>query len=156
MKITKEEFDKLYDDSISKFEYDNIISKIDERFNEIIDALLPNIRKRGWVDYGNCSYYSDGPEGYFDPKKYREWIEIAGEYASLPDPYNYNFPTRWLWEDTFKEEFDKEVLNAKINKMSEKEKKKQKRIELQERKNKFRKVIESKLTKEELKYVSFN
>ena len=34
-KITKKEFDKLYDDGITKKEYDEILAKIDNRFNYI-------------------------------------------------------------------------------------------------------------------------
>ena len=39
MKILKEEFDSLYDENISKKEYERILSKIDQRFIEIVDEI---------------------------------------------------------------------------------------------------------------------
>ena len=58
MKITKEEFDSLYSNNITKKNYDIIISKIDERFSEIIRKIIPNLNRKGWYDYGNCDYES--------------------------------------------------------------------------------------------------
>ena len=38
--ITKDQFDKLYDDNISKKEYDFIIQEINKRFSEICKNIL--------------------------------------------------------------------------------------------------------------------
>lgn len=155
MKITKEEFDKLYSDDIRKKEYDAIIVKINDRFSEIVKTLLPDRDRRAWFDYGNCGY-EGGFVGYFDIQDYKENIQVGGEYISLPPPYingGNKFPTRWLWEDGFKEEFYKEVIayktEAKVKKVIEKQKR-----EAKEKKNKeMEKIIRSKLTDEELRYV---
>lgn len=165
MKITKEQFDKLYSKDVSKKEYDNIISKIDERFAEICNKILLKNPRR-WYDYANCDYNSENSNGYFDPEEYKLEIAIGGEYASLPEPfYSYPyedknsylencFPTRWLWED-FEKEFKTQVKKYKLEILKEKEMAKNKRLELKNKKSEFKKIIQSKLTKEELKYIKF-
>jgi len=159
MKITKEEFDRLYVDphTITVREYNSIIDKVDDRFAEVVKTLLPTIQKKGWFDYGNVDYESENSHGHFDPKEYKEMIKVGGQYSQLPEPYECGneFPTRWLWEENFKDEFDKAVEDYRIKDLKEKEQKKQKLDLLNERKKKFRKIIESKLTKEELRYISF-
>jgi hypothetical protein len=149
MKITEAEFNKLYDANVSKREYDEIVSRIDERFYEIMATICPSLKRTGWVDYGNCNYDADDSGGWFDPDYYKEEIEVGGQFT-LPEPYNCgcSFPTRWLWEDNFKSEFDAEVEACK----QEKEKKKE---TLKSKKAEMRKVIEAKLTKEELKFIKF-
>ena len=155
MKITKREFDSLYSDDITKKEYDRIIDKIDSRFSEIVLTLKPDLRKKGWYDYGNCSYDSEESGGYFDTQWYKDEIEIGGEYAYLPDPYGEYIPTRWLWEDGFEVEFSKEVAGHKkaleLKKKKAKETAQKRKLE----KVKLRKSIEKKLTKEELKIIKF-
>lgn len=154
-KITKKEFESLYDSSITLKKYNEIVSKIDERFTEIVLTIIPNIRKKGWFDYGNCNY-DRGGEGKFDSRSYQEEITVGGDYALLPEPYAIDnaFPTRWLWED-FEDEFKKSVDDYSKEQASIELDKKLKQIELEKKKEKFRKIIESKLTKEELKYISF-
>jgi len=154
MKITKEQFDKLYDTDISKREYDNIIGQIDSRFYEIVTSLVGKKNKQ-WFDYGNCDYDSEDSNGYFDPEEYREYITVGGENCRLSDPYRDGFPTRWLWEESFKLEFDRDVLIHETELEIEKNKEKSKREELKIRKLKFREVITAKLSKEELRYIQF-
>ena len=155
-KITEKEFESLYNSNCTKQNYDKIISKIDDRFYEIVTTLVPSVKKKGWVDYGNCNYESEDSNGYFDPKEYKEEIYVGGEYCFLPEPYgcDNSFPTRWLWED-FEKEFKSSVERFNREETDEKELKKLKREKRKELKLKFRKIIESKLTKEELKYVKF-
>jgi hypothetical protein len=164
MKITKEQFDKLYDKNILKSEYDYIIDLIDDRFAEICKIICPK-HDRQWFDYGNCSYEGEDSNGYFDIKEYKEYIKIGGEYSCIREPYctKYEnaFPTRWLWED-FEEEFLKEVrkfeeetLKRKEQIKEKREKKKQEKIEFAKTKPKFQLIIKSKLTAEELKYIKF-
>ena len=153
MKITKKEFNSLYSDDITKKEYDNIIVKIDRRFSEIMIALLSNPTK-GWFDYGNCSYDSEESGGFFDPKRYEEGISIGGEYSELPEPFLDEFPTRWLWED-FQVEFTKEVTEHRKVLRLARTKRKESSEKLKLKKAKFRKSIEKKLTKEELKAIRF-
>ena len=155
MKITKAEFDKLYTDDISKKEYDAIISKIDERFQEICEVILPE--KYAWYDYGNCEYDTEESGGCFDIHEYKSTISIGGDDAFLPEPYLGDgncFPTRWLWED-FEDEFKTEVENSKLNRLKLKEAAKVKKQNLKNEMAKFKQLIKSKLTKEELKYISF-
>lgn len=133
MKITKKEFDLLYSDDITKKKYDEIIGKIDKRFFEIVNVIT---RKKGqhapkWFDYGNCDYETENSNGHFDIINYKDNIKVGGEWVSLFEPYVNSFPTRWLCED-FEQEFKDEVEEKDI-----------------------RNSIESKLTKEEMKYVMF-
>jgi hypothetical protein len=154
MKITKKEFDSLYSDNITKKEFDRIISKIDNRFSEIVLTLKPSLRTKGWFDYENCNYDSEESGGYFDLDWCKEVIEVGGEYSELPEPFSCGFPTRWLWED-FEVEFAKEVAGHKKALELSKTKKKQTAEKLKIKKAKLRKSIERKLTKEELKVIKF-
>ena len=165
-KITKTEFDSLYSDNITKKEYDRIIELINFRFSEICNKILKK-GARGWFDYANCGYESDHAEGHFDPTKYKEFTEIGGEYISLPAPYDslgvcgYSFPTRWFWED-FEVEFTTKVAEAKAEKIlkdqkiqKKMEEFRQKRAEFNKNKPAMKNQIKSKLTEEELKYITF-
>ena len=155
MKLNKEEFDKLYSENITKKEYNEIIKKIDRRFSEIMLDLKPSIKKRGWFDYGNCTYTdSNGSYGYFDRTLYEKEIMIGGEYAELPEPFSYYIPTKWLWQD-YREEFDS-MTREYIENLSKK--KAQAKIKAQQRKlkkDKLKLSIKNKLTEEELKIIKF-
>lgn len=89
--ITKEEFDSLYSDSITKKEYDAIIAKIDERFEEICEKFLHPIRgsNHAWYDYGNCNGMADDNRnsGFFDPKLYFKTINIYSDLMDIPRGY---------------------------------------------------------------------
>lgn len=161
MKITKEEFYKLYSDTVTKKEYDEIISKIDKRFSEICLKIIPR-NHRSWFDYGNAHE----EKGYFDPHEYNSFINVISEYSHLPEPYYSNpfknktingingFPTRWLWED-FEGEFNARVAEYEEKETQAKIKAKNRREDLKARKAEMKKIISSKLTKEELKYIKF-
>lgn len=165
-KITKQQFDKLFDENISKKEYDHIIDLINERFSEICLKIIPKPRDRGfWFDYGNCNYDTENSNGYFDPKEYKKEIQVGGMFSGLTHPYNEwsgetdgymenSFPTRWLWEE-FEGEFADRVKKAKQSIIQEKELAKQKLEKKKLKKIEFKKIIMSKLTKEELKYIKF-
>lgn len=160
--MTKEQFDRLYDENISKKEYDSIIADVDKRFGEVVLLIQPNICKGGWFVYGNYDYNSEKDEGYFDPSDFQTDIDIGGEF-NFPEPYCFSdqgngyIPTRWLWtEDTeILKEYNSKIDRAKQLKLKEKNDAKSKRAELKVRKAKFKTVIQSKLTKEELKYITF-
>lgn len=153
-KITKKEFEKLYNPKITLREHNEIISKIDDRFYEIVTAMIPGIKKNGWIDYGNCGYSEDGADGHFDVDEYKTEISVGGDYAFLPEPYgdDNSFPTRWLWED-FEDEFNREVSKCLTDKEREKLELKQKRQSLKLKKEAIWESVKQKLTKEELKYV---
>jgi hypothetical protein len=161
--ITKQQFDSLYSDKITKKEYDKIISEIDYRFDEIVLLINPNIKKNGgWFVYGNFDYESEQDEGYFDIWDFENKINIGGE-CSFPEPYYFSsqgqgyIPTRWLWtnNDEILLEFNSEVEKAKLDKLNKKEALKKQREILKEKKKQVKEIILSKLTKEELKYIKF-
>lgn len=159
IQITQEEFDSIYSDDISKKNYDIIIGKINDRFSFVMTTICPSLKKKGWFDYGNLSWERDGHAGHFDPEWYKEEIELGGEDFDLSAPYGGAeptwIPTKWLWEDDFKEQFDSEVKKAALEEKLEKEKLKKKREEKKAKKSEMKKLISSKLTKEELKFVTF-
>jgi hypothetical protein len=153
-KITKEEYISLFDENISKGKYDAIISRINERFQYIMEMVCTKLK---WYDYSNGH---DGRDGYFNPNDYElsdngndTYISFEGIY-SMPQPYSGDIPIRWLWED-FECEFRKGIDQFKIKEEEAKAKAKQKRIELEEKKAKMRASIELKLTKEELSFINF-
>lgn len=154
MKITQKEFDSLYSDSITKKDYDAIITKIDTRFTEIVTYLNPKVLENGWFDYDNCSYGSDGSNGFFEPERYKKEIGIGGECPELKYPYGSYIPTRWLWED-FKEEFDRETTAYEKNVEAKKLKEKTEVLKQELGKKELQKSIKAKLTKDELKVISF-
>lgn len=163
MKITKQQFEKLYSDDISKKEYDEIISLIDERFGEVVVLVYPKITAgSGWFVYGNYDDNSEKDEGFFDLKEYKNKIEIGGR-CSFPAPYNEvgngngYIPTRWLWTEDAEilKEFNAEIKKYKEIEIKEKEAAKRKREEKKIQKQKMKELIKAKLTKEELKYISF-
>jgi hypothetical protein len=146
--LTKEEFDLLYDENISKKLYDEIISKIDMRMYEIVKdiSIYPNISKF-WVDYHN-----GGKEvnGYFDTHRYREYIFLDGEFT-FPDYLNSSYiPTRWLWSD-----YKSEIKELQEKEEKRKEKAKDSANKRKEKKETLKISIKSKLTPEELKIIKF-
>jgi hypothetical protein len=153
--ITKKDFESLYDPKITLRKYNEVVSKIGERFSEIVLTIIPGVTKKGWFDYGNCGYESGESGGEFDLDEYKEEITVGGDYAFLPRPYgdNNSFPTRWLWEEDFKKEFDREVSKHQSDEEQKKLTLKQKREALKEKKLKIWESVKQKLTKEELKYV---
>lgn len=155
MKITKEEFDSLFSIDITKRKYDEIIDRINsqafEIFKEILTLQNRDYKNFYWFDYDN--FDPDGPDGFFDPEKYKENIFFAGDFKQFPVYGNY-FPTRFLWED-----FESEVLKETKEAIDQQKKENQEKIKkIQEKEEKRKKIIESiqsKLTKEELKLIKF-
>lgn len=152
MKITKEEFLKLYSKNISKKDHDEISNKIDQRFSEIVNFIQPNHK---WFDYGNCDYDSEQSGGWFDQDEYKEEIKVGG-VINLPGPFSIDnsIPTRYLWED-FKEDVVKQKEKYKIEKLQKKEKDKNKREERKQNLLRLQAIIKTKLTPEELKAITF-
>ena len=154
-KITKKEFDSLYNPKTTVQKYNEVLSKIEERFSEIVLTIIPGISKKGWYDFGNCGYEGDGHKGNFDLDEYKKEITVGGDYASLPEPYDCDnsFPTRWLWEEDFKKEFDREVSKHQLFVEQKKLTSKQKRDALKEKKSKIWESVKQKLSAEEIKYI---
>jgi len=165
MKITKEQFDKLYSDDITKKEYNSTIEHIDVRLEKIIITLLPEMRKRGgWYDYGNCDPDSEISGGHFDPHYCEKYIDLhvyldsryreaAKIFEVLGDVFS--IPTKWLWEEDFKEQYDILVEDHDIEIEVKKAKAKKKKEAKDKRLYDLKKSIEKKLTKEELSAITF-
>lgn len=159
MKISKEQFDKLYSDNVLKWEYDEIIESIDQRFREVVSLVN---KKLGWFVYGNYDDDSETDNGYFDVESNKEFIPVGGE-GNFPEPFCFSdegigfIYTRWLWMDDndILEEYKAEVEEAKLEKEKEKQIEKQKRQDKKAKKEEMKKIISSKLSKEELKYIKF-
>lgn len=150
--ITKEEFDSLYSDEITKKQYDEIVNRINLRFVEICNKFLRKKNKTAWFDYGNASYdYSDDINGYFNPQLYQDYVGILGESIEPPPGYGYEFPTRWLWEEHWEAEMKAEVALIEDVKL----KKKEQQAKRKEYLATLRESIKSKLTSEELKVIKF-
>jgi hypothetical protein len=152
-KITKEEFLSLKSDTITRKDYNRILSKIDDRFNYIMREVL--CKSISWWDYNNGDSKAE-IDGFFEPDDYDEdsSIELAGEW-SIPEPYHHtDFPIRWLWED-FEEEFKRDVLDYKVEKEMKKVQARVRREALKDRKEKMKEIISNKLTEEELKFITF-
>jgi len=145
MKITQDEFLSLYSDTITKKNYDAILVKITDRFDEIIRKNSISFQ---WWDYNN---ESEDRQGCFEPNTNRadSTIEFHGDFK-LPEPFDYRIPVRWLWED-YEEEF-----KAEVKKYQKKEEEKKEKLKLVwENKKNLIKQIKSKLTKEELTLINF-
>jgi hypothetical protein len=154
MKITKEEFEALFSDSITKKQYDGIIRKINDRFDEICKKFFRHKGTDYWFDYDTVSYDDRDAEGYFDPESYKEYIGVIGENINPPPGYDRVFPTRWLWED-FEEEM-KQVIEDSEKQLKTKKEEKKRQAELRKQRIKVLKAsIKTKLTPEELKIVKF-
>ncbi len=155
MKLTLEEYQSLSSPTISHKAYDEIISRIDDRF----DYIIRYIGKVDWWDYINGHGEKNG---YFEPEFYHDetgsydnlYIELDGKFT-LPPPYDCpEIPIRWLWED-FEEEFKTVVEAEKAHILKKKEDGKNKRAILKVRKAEMKEIISKKLTKEEMKFIKF-
>lgn len=152
-KISLEDYESLYDPEITKSNYDAIIGKIENRFGYIMKTICT---KLSWFDYDNGW---ENNNGYFNPNEYHSgpdsYITFQGDYK-LPPPYNTcpDIPIRWLWED-FEEEFRKEVNEFKEKESRRKQEMREKRIAAKEKRASIKSIIQSKLTKEELKFIKF-
>ncbi len=153
--ITKSQFDRLYDENITKKEYDYVIREIDKRFDYICKAIL-NLNCQGrWYDYGNADYDNETHTGCFDPEEYKEYIEITGGNISPKlESFDLSFPTRWLWED-FEEEFKNMLEKEKADKQEKIKKKKEQKAESLKRREMIKNQIKAKLTPEEFKMIRF-
>ena len=153
MKLTKNLFDKLSDPEIKHSEYVFITKLIDDRFSEICRTLLKN-RKLSWFDYDNHGDDENSP-GHFSIKEHSEYIGIGGRHNGLKEPFGWEFPTRWLWEDDYLNQYTTEVEKYNLKIEEEKNAKKQQYIINKEKRKKMIELIKSKLTREELSYISF-
>lgn len=155
MKITKEQFERIYYDLITVAELNDTVAAIDKRFSQIMDHIIYNKKHHcQWYDYDNCDYDSEDSHGSFDKERYKDDILFGGENLKVPEPYQESFPTRWLWED-FEEEFAREVEKALQENLRVKKQTQEKYAKRKADKQALIETIKSKLTPEELKLVKF-
>jgi len=158
MKITKQEFDSLFNDNITKKEYDIIIEKINQRVDEICEKFLheTNRHMSCWYAYDNSC---DGYDGFFDPKKYKENIKFTCENMKPPEVYQHGyytqFPTRWLWENTWETEMNDNITKCKEKQIKEKQEQKEQKEKHLKEINALKQSIKNKLTREEFKIIKF-
>lgn len=162
--ILKEDFDKLFDENISKKEYDCIIGLVNNRVNHILLYCILKVLKINWhaYSYSNDIYFYNGAGGgsdggFFDPLAYRDFIELYIDSKSGLTIYRDGFPTEFLFldDEEIKRRVLKEYEEKKQDEIREKEMKKQKRIAEKAKKAEMKSIIQSKLTKEELKFIRF-
>jgi hypothetical protein len=122
-KIEKERFDKLYDENISRKEYNLILAEVEERVGELMEKVLIWNDDTWWI-YDNGSFDEDNKPGFFDPYRYHEDIDITGEFHFIDCMKgSEGIPTKWIW--TSDEDIDKEINKANKKILKEKEKKRQ-------------------------------
>ena len=155
--ITIEQYNYLFSGEITKKQYDQIISKINNRFIEICEKFLKKNKSNAWYAYGNVSYKDENLDGFgfFDPLEYKENIAIGGEHIDPPMGFGLSFPTRWLWEDSFEAEFKEISQNTKKNMRLKKQNEKQRRETRKQEVTILKESIISKLTSQELAVIRF-
>ena len=160
--ITKEQFENLYTDDITKKEFDSITEKIDERFYEVIVNIVGK-ENLSWVDYDNGDSSAE-IDGHFDAIYYREGITFTGEgngnkgqklFSEFYETLDGEFPVNWLWEKDYKKQYEKLVNAIRIEKEQEKAKAKESREKRKARLESLQNSIRKKLTKEELSVITF-
>lgn len=153
--LTKKEFESLSSDNITKKQYDDIVEKINKRFYEIVVGIVGK-RNLHWVDYDN-GY--DEQDGYFDLERYKNGICFEGEgrakFSEFVDVLDWEIPIEWLWEEDYKEQYEKLAIEIRSEEENRKQKGKEKREARKEWLNKMKIQIENKLTKEEISAVTF-
>jgi hypothetical protein len=148
MKITKSEFDKLYDANITHREYVEIIEKISERFSQIMTELKIMEKIKGYEEYRMST-----EDGLFNPKLYKDKICYYNDnYAGFAQPYNDYIPTRWLWED-FKEEYRTETTKIENERIQAKAAEIEKLNKELQQNRIFLASIKSKLNQEEIDFI---
>lgn len=160
--IKKEEFDELYKDDIAKKRYDAIIEKIESRVHEILHSLdMAKHIKLHWYCYENGSLEEEDMGGYFDPESCTEYIKLIGaikfkEHMEIfSGDEEASIPVRWLWEQNYLEECSKARTDFDKKKNEEKLKLSQEAKVHKEIKTKMIASIKTKLSTEELKFISF-
>jgi hypothetical protein len=151
--ITKELVESLFDEKITRKEYNKILSLIANRVDEIWRYICSiSHRTLDWWAFSNDVYDGEGngsSGGEFNPEHDKEWIEIIGESTCISGSYLFNdgFPTDYLWAENYQKLVKKEIALAEENDKKQKQKVKKKK------EDKATKKV--KLTPEALKCIKF-
>lgn len=167
-KLSKEEFDGLLNETVSKKDYDVLLKKVSTRFYYIVDTIMKNSGAAlDWFDFDNGF---DGSNGVFDSSDYKEKIRYTGQflrtdgkgrkYLQQSDiPFGEEFPTTWL-KDDFEWEIKEAIQKLNECKVTEEKKKQKELLQRKEREKAIKEkmaemegVIFSKLNDEEKKFV---
>lgn len=161
--IPKSVIDKIISGEATLKEFEEYKNKINARFCYIIQTIskIKNY-EINWFDYDNLAL-DDEINGFFDPSRYKDNIYFVVQYYNKRtfDYKNHNFnlyensfPTSFLYSDfedlvssqyqKFKDDIDNSIL-----------KENQIKKEFNQNYNKMVEQIKTKLTKEELAYVTF-
>lgn len=155
--MNKNRFELLYDENVTKKDYDKICEEVTERFYEICEIIYQYEHKDKNRDYINFSNAADSDygfyDGYFDPEIYQNFIDIRTYHKSNYLGFNNSFPVCWLWYTN--EQIEEELLknhNIEFEKFKEKEEKRKSQEEIFE---KLKNSILNKLSDEEKKIICF-
>lgn len=164
MRITRELVEKTADENIPRKEYNAILAAISLKADEIWRYILDQSgRNLGWYAFENDVSYGRGngsSGGNFDYNNDKDFIEFVGEYSSFGDvsdfyQYESGFPTRFLWEEDYQSEVINHITEAKALAEAAFLARKAKKQEKKDRQKTIRASIESKLTKEELSFITW-
>lgn len=153
--IPKKDIKSLSSDTITKKKHDELLSRINDRFNYVIHTLMEiQGRKLDWYDYANLGE-GDDEQGEFDPEMYAEEIEFSGKFDTPKNCLYYDYlPTKWLSED-FEDALRIEIADHKLGLVAKVADKKKKAQKASLRKKELKVSIRQKLTKEELACIAF-
>lgn len=154
--FSKEKFDHFLSENVTRKEIQILTDEIGERIEEILVILSSYNKPTIRIPNGFWWCY----ENNFSWDKNTTHIDLMGS-TTLLEPYEtlryetLRIPIHWLWSENFIDEYIKEVEAVIREKKKRKEAARNKTKKWKEDAAHFRKVIEGKLTKEELKYIKF-
>ncbi len=148
MKISKSDFDKLYDPNVTYKDYMEIIDRIYGRFCEIVEGICKIENRSRSYEFEIAS-----EDGTFDPYLHKDYISYYNEYSSFPEPFDRKIPTRWLWED-YEDDYTKQVADARLECESSEAEREARAKKLSETFESMKKSIRSKLSPEEIAYLN--
>lgn len=170
--LDKNKLKRMFLGEMMLHEFKSFEKEIDNRLFYFLSlAAQMSDAKLSWFDYSNGDSESES-NGYFDYEKYNKVIKVVGATYSedeyLPEPpllemyFTEGLPVEVLWCDA-EEKITKDLEDIRASLKREEEEKLRKsqeealrREREQEELHKMMEVIKSKLTPEELAYVSFS
>lgn len=152
-KITEAEYDSLRSGELTMKQGNILLEIISTRFTYIMKTICSKVE---WYDYDNGYKETDGS---FEVHRYAKDDEIffEGEFTFKHPRMKHGFdgiPIKWLWQD-FEEEFERSIEVAKREEQDRLAKEQAQREHLKSTKVEMKKIIQGKLTKEELRYIKF-
>lgn len=155
--VTKEMIEKLKDENITRKQYNEIQDKISARADEIWRYICQVTHRRlSWWDFSNGM---EENTGFFDSTEYADEVLVQGGYDYKNDIYSMGvgdgFPTYYLWTPNYQEVVLQELEAFKQQQKDEAARRKAQREARKERLKILHASIREKLTKDELKSITF-